>query len=47
MEGDSAGGILVLWYLAKLLLAGYLVLGGKRGTPLTTILPATIVEQEW
>ena len=33
----------ILWYSAKLLLAGYLVLSGKLGTPLTTILPATTV----
>ena len=26
-----------LWYSAKLLLAGYLILGSERGTPLTTI----------
>ncbi len=29
--------VLVLWYSAKLLLAGYLALDGKRGTSLTTI----------
>ena len=31
----------ILWYSTELLLAGYLVLSCKRGTPLTTFLPAT------
>ncbi len=36
--------LLLLWYSTKLLLAGYLVLSGKRGTPLTTFLPATTIQ---
>ncbi len=48
VRGNKSGTTLaaserVLWYSAKLLLAGYLILSGKRGTPLTTILPDTIV----